>query len=329
MVLVLSIAYNADFSDIEESLSGFSVKQKNEIISVNHDNGNISVYFCHRQNCSFLLEDYILSASEHVYCAFFDLDLENVIDALDHKSRSIDVKLIVDTDNYEYVEDLDFVKQDKRSAFMHNKFCIVDDIVFSGSMNPTYNGAYKNNNNIIFIRSSLLAQNYKDEFFEMWNRDFGNGADIRYPVVYLDDIRVENYFCPEDSCSSKIERVIDSAQESVYFMTFSFTHEGIANSILAKSDSIDIKGVFENRGASSKYSKFNVMDYQGMEVIKDKNPAVMHHKVFVIDNKTVVTGSFNPSNNADTRNDENILIIHSETVASEFLEEFEYVWDLE
>jgi len=52
----------------------------------------------------------------------------------------------------------------------------------------------------------------------------------------------------------------------------------------------------------------------------------MHHKVFIIDNATVVTGSFNPSQNADTRNDENMLIIHDPSIAARFLEEFYRLW---
>ena len=40
----------------------------------------------------------------------------------------------------------------------------------------------------------------------------------------------------------------------------------------------------------------------------------MHHKVFIIDEEIVITGSFNPSKNADTRNDENILIINKKTM---------------
>lgn len=51
----------------------------------------------------------------------------------------------------------------------------------------------------------------------------------------------------------------------------------------------------------------------------------MHHKVFIIDGKTVVTGSFNPTAGGNTRNDENILIIEDEEIAELFLEEFDKV----
>ena len=49
---------------------------------------------------------------------------------------------------------------------------------------------------------------------------------------------------------------------------------------------------------------------------------MMHHKFFIIDNRTVITGSFNPSKNADNRNDENIVIIEDAEIAAEFLDEF-------
>ena len=53
----------------------------------------------------------------------------------------------------------------------------------------------------------------------------------------------------------------------------------------------------------------------------------MHHKCFIIDSETVVTGSMNPTGGGDTRNDENILIIHDEEIAGKYLDEFEKVWE--
>jgi phosphatidylserine/phosphatidylglycerophosphate/cardiolipin synthase-like enzyme len=47
----------------------------------------------------------------------------------------------------------------------------------------------------------------------------------------------------------------------------------------------------------------------------------LHHKVFIIDGKTVVIGSFNFSNSADTSNDENLLIITDPAVAALFEQE--------
>jgi phosphatidylserine/phosphatidylglycerophosphate/cardiolipin synthase-like enzyme len=65
---------------------------------------------------------------------------------------------------------------------------------------------------------------------------------------------------------------------------------------------------------------------ESMEVLYDSNKANMHHKVFIVDKSIVITGSYNPTNNGNTRNDENILIIHDPEIADLFNQEFESVW---
>ena len=62
-----------------------------------------------------------------------------------------------------------------------------------------------------------------------------------------------------------------------------------------------------------------------MNVKFDNNKGTMHHKVFIIDGKIVATGSFNPTKNGDIRNDENLVIIHDESIAKQFLNEFKRV----
>ena len=54
----------------------------------------------------------------------------------------------------------------------------------------------------------------------------------------------------------------------------------------------------------------------------------MHHKFAVVDGDVVATGSYNWTNNADFNNDENLVILHSEAVASDYAAEFLRVWDL-
>lgn len=282
------------------------------------------VHFCQVEDCNSYLMDLINSSKSSIHCAFFDLDLNNTIKLLIKKSKSVDVKIVIDNENYEEQIRGNGVRIDTSKQYSHNKFCIFDnDAVLTGSFNPTERGNYHNDNNIIIIKAKYLAQNYKDEFSELWNGVFGNGKKVRYPVVYLNNTRIENYFCPEDKCSEKIINVIGKAKESIYFMTFSFTHEKIADAILFKD--VLIKGVFETTQAGSKYSQYHRLKDFELDVKKDKNPANMHHKVFIIDKKIVVTGSFNPSKNADRNNDENILIIYDEEIAGKYLREFDRI----
>jgi len=53
----------------------------------------------------------------------------------------------------------------------------------------------------------------------------------------------------------------------------------------------------------------------------------LHHKFAVIDNKTVITGSFNWSPSAAHTNDETLLVIHSPRLAKHFTREMDRLWE--
>jgi len=281
--------------------------QKTRIISAVKENGSIAVYFCPQDNCQQQLINLINSANKSVRCAFYKLELPEIIKVLKGKNAEI----IMDIDR-------------NSSALMHNKFCIIDNkAVATGSFNPTEYGDRYNNNNLVIIHSKYLAQNYEDEFNELRQNRFGKGNKVRYPLIYLNNIKIQNYFCPEDNCAEHIIEELKKAKKSIYFMTFTFTHNSIANIIALKiHHNVTVKGIIE-KSRQSRYSKFDFLEFQGAEMHFDKNPKIMHHKVFIIDNKTVITGSMNPTWSADNKNDENIIIIHDREIAKKFLKEFE------
>lgn len=285
---------------------------------------DIEIYFCPAENCSAHLVEFINSAESYLHCAFYDIDLPEIINALKEKADDIDIKIVVDGDNYAIVSELEFARNDTSSQLMHNKFCVADGVkIFTGSFNPTFNDDRKNNNNILIIHSGYLAQNYEDEFSELWEGKFGKGAEVSYPIIYLNGIKIQNYFCPEDKCVEHIINELRNAKKSIYFMAFTFTENNIANMLAVKmSGDVSIKGVFE-KTRKNEWTKFDFLKYQGADVRWDSNKYVMHHKVFIIDNETVITGSFNPTWSADKENDENILIIEDKTLADKYLEEFE------
>lgn len=285
------------------------------------DQGNIELYFCPRENCEQAFIQALSSAQESLHCALFEVELESLKKVLLDKQPQIDVQIVTDND-YIHQFNYSFVKADSW-GLMHNKFCVIDgNTVTSGSMNPTFNDGYKNNNNLLIIKSALLAQNYEDEFQEMWNGQFKKGDHVQNPTIRINETIIQNYFCPDDLCAEHVKEELQKAQKSIYFMTFSFTHEGIAHILLLKQqEGLDIHGVMEARQVTE-YSVYKVLEYQGMDVRKDGNKQNMHHKVFIIDEKVVVTGSFNPTAGGNERNDENVLIIEDEEIARRFVEEF-------
>ncbi len=317
-LLVLAGAYYS--SDVSTFLSSQTAITSSFV----QDSGSLEVYFCPQEDCEAALIQFLDSAQASIHCALFEIDLPSVKEKLLEKSTQVEVKVVTDND-YLFEFNHSFVKADSW-GLMHNKFCVIDGKkVSTGSMNPTNNGAHKNNNNLLLIESTYLAGNYEGEFSEMWNGTFKKGNKVRNPSIRIGDVKVHSYFCPEDQCAERVKEELKKAQKSIQFMTFSFTHEGIANILLLKKmENLSISGVMEARQVT-KDSQFSRLSYQGVEVVKDGNKNNMHHKVFIIDNQTVITGSFNPTAGGDTRNDENILIIEDASITEKFLKEFEKV----
>jgi phosphatidylserine/phosphatidylglycerophosphate/cardiolipin synthase-like enzyme len=90
---------------------------------------------------------------------------------------------------------------------------------------------------------------------------------------------------------------------------------------------LEIKGVMDREQiASNTGTEFDPFRQAGLDVRIDGNDGQMHHKVFVVDGKIVVLGSYNFSNAAEERNDENIIIVYNEKIADFFMEEFDRVY---
>jgi phosphatidylserine/phosphatidylglycerophosphate/cardiolipin synthase-like enzyme len=222
------------------------------------------------------------------------------------------------------------VKDDGRGALMHNKFWIFDgQTVWTGSTNITVNDNFRNNNNVIVIESSALAAIYEREFAEMWAGDFGptSPSTVGDQAVTIDGTPIQVLFAPEDDVAHRLVPLIENAQSSIRFMAFSFTHEEIGAAVLSRAKAgVDVMGIFETRGSETEYSELPVLYCAGVPVRQDGNPYTFHHKVFVIDDRTVVTGSFNFSSAADESNDENALIITNGDIVARYRQEFERRW---
>ncbi len=287
------------------------------------------------------LAEAIRAARLSVDMAAYDLNLWSLRDALLAAQRSgVSVRLVVESDNLDRPEIQGLVDAgiaalgDRRESLMHNKFVVIDGLeVWSGSMNFTLNGAYHNDNNLIRLRSAQLAENYTAEFEEMFVRDmFGDNVvrNTPHPRLEIFGVPVQTWFSPDDGAAAAIVAAIESAEESIYFLAFSFTSDEIAGAMLAaQSRGVEVAGVFEaSQVRSNMGSEFERLAQAGLAVRLDGNPDNMHHKVIVIDEEIVITGSYNFSRSAEESNDENLLILHNASIAAQYLAEFERVFSL-
>jgi phosphatidylserine/phosphatidylglycerophosphate/cardiolipin synthase-like enzyme len=287
----------------------------------------------------------INAAQSTIHIASFEFDLPQVADALiAAQGRGVTVRWVTDDEHgIESDEDSGLelfsqleaagvrVKDDGREALMHDKFWIFDrQRVWTGSTNITENGVFRNNNNVLLLKSPRIAEMYEREFAEMWDDGaFGptSPSDVGQQQTTVNGTPVLVLFGPEDDVGDKLTALLNEAQHSIRFMAFSFTYDDMGDAILRRAKAnVDVQGIFEARGSETEFSELPKLFCAGLNMRQDGNPRILHHKTIVIDEQIVITGSYNFSNNANRSNDENLVIMTSRDLATHYLQEFDRRW---
>ncbi|ACL24321.1 phospholipase D-like domain-containing protein [Chloroflexus aggregans] len=287
-----------------------------------------------------ILQD-IANARQSIDLATFEYTLPPLAEALAtaHR-RGVKVRAALDRESLEDPVDAKFagiledagipISWEDTQAFLHSKFIIIDNqIVWTGSWNATINDTYRNNNNLLRITIPSLVENYRVEFAEMAAGRFGNSKQAVTPFsrITTPQATIENYFTPRERPASRIVELINGARRSVRFMAFAFTNDEIAGAMITRRQAgVTVQGVFERRNAGGSGSEFALLRDNGVEVLEDGNCYTMHHKVIIIDDRIVITGSYNFTARAERTNDENLLIIDDPVLAAAYLTEFERVF---
>ncbi len=339
------------------------------------------------------LESLIDSASSSIDLCIYDLEHPRIGYALVRaKERGVQVRVVTDDHNRTDSRELDaqmwdllgsagissidddgdifqsstsIIQSDlvNNSADMHNKFAVIDglsqsledDIVWTGSTNLTFTGAY-NTNNVLIIKDADIAAVYTQEFEQMWG---GNGivpnpanakfhkdkSPVKENIFDVNGTKVELYFSPQNRDKSNpgisdrlVELVRTESSTDIKFQAFSFTPTIPLAEVIWETSSnpnISLQGIIDP-GFYSRYRNTGQIwgsseaQAQNRMIVPAKETRKLHHKILLIDAENqapgdvaqVVTGSYNFSNNAEFNNDENILIIHSDDIAAQYLADF-------
>ena len=124
------------------------------------------------------------------------------------------------------------------------------------------------------------------------------------------DIRV--FFSPQGGCTEAIVNEINQSQRQVLIQAYSFTSEPIAAAcVAAHNRGVAVYAVLDKSQESEQYSAADFLANNGIPTVIDSKHQIAHNKVILIDGRTLITGSFNFTTNAEKSNAENLLIIHN------------------
>lgn len=125
------------------------------------------------------------------------------------------------------------------------------------------------------------------------------------------------YFSPRGGCARAIIDELDRARQTVRVQAYSFTSAPIAKALVAaKKRGVRVEAILDSSNNTDKYSAATFLLHAGIPTYIDAKHAIAHNKVIIIDDQTVITGSFNFTLAAEERNAENLLILHDSELAA-------------
>ncbi len=279
------------------------------------------------------------SARLTVDVAIYSLSLNSIRDALiDAHKRGVQVRMVMESENLDRTDPQKIkdagipILGDRREGLMHDKFVVIDNSeVWLGSMNFTDSGGYLDNNTLMRIRSVKVAENFTKEFEEMFLDDkFGVDVvpETPNPRVTINGTPIDVYFSPDDGVQASFIDLVNNAKQSIHFMAFSFTADSIGEAVRNRAqEGVVVRGVMDDEQVNSNLgTEFDPFRQADLDVLRDGNDGQMHHKVMIIDENTVILGSYNFTQSAETKNDETLIVIYNEEIAAQFMAEFERVY---
>jgi len=135
------------------------------------------------------------------------------------------------------------------------------------------------------------------------------------------------YFSPNGGCMQAVITEINKANQSIEVAMYALTSREISHALVeAKNRHVRVRIALNISQIMDPYSKCKFLESKGLSVKFHMGPGFLNDKFAVIDNRVVLTGSYNWSLVADRSNFENLLVIKDRELALKYARQFKLLW---
>jgi phosphatidylserine/phosphatidylglycerophosphate/cardiolipin synthase-like enzyme len=130
------------------------------------------------------------------------------------------------------------------------------------------------------------------------------------------------HFSPKGGCTEAVVAELRKARREILVQAYGFTSQPIAQALVdAKQRGVEVEILLDHSNEKEPHTDLPLFLEKGLITLIDAHHAIAHNKIMIIDRRTVLTGSFNFTNQAEH---ENLVVIkgHSD-VAATYREQFE------
>ena len=134
-------------------------------------------------------------------------------------------------------------------------------------------------------------------------------------------------FSLSDNPQKEIIKNINQAQASINIAMYIFTDREIALPLAkARERGVKVRLYLDQDQVDYQYSQSRFLAQKGIKARISTNNYIMHNKFAIIDNRLLLTGSYNWTFSANNRNDENLMVIDDPELIEIFQNQFVNLW---
>jgi phosphatidylserine/phosphatidylglycerophosphate/cardiolipin synthase-like enzyme len=119
------------------------------------------------------------------------------------------------------------------------------------------------------------------------------------------------HFSPNGGCTDAVVAEIRDAKQTILMQAYSFTSKGISSALIAAQQrGVKVTLIVDKKECNATGAKTADVAQAGASAYVDGKHAIAHNKIMLLDGRTIITGSFNFTNQAEHSNAENLLVLH-------------------
>lgn len=138
---------------------------------------------------------------------------------------------------------------------------------------------------------------------------------------------IETAFSPRGTCATLTENALNAATATIDIAAYEFTQMRLINATLrAQTRGVQVRIILDRAQERSPAPGPDAARRAGLAIRTDAAEKLHHNKYVIIDGQTVITGSYNWSDNAEQWNAENLVQINDSATAAAFAADFAKHW---
>jgi len=139
--------------------------------------------------------------------------------------------------------------------------------------------------------------------------------------------KTEVYFSLSDNPQKAIIKNINKAEAFINIAMYIFTDREIALPLVKACErGVQVRLYLDQDQVDYKYSQSRFLVQKEIKTRISSNKYIMHNKFAIIDNRILLTGSYNWTFSANHRNDENLMVIDDPEIIEIFQNQFINLW---